>query len=55
MLDVMAVGHADGCVVLVDLKQDAAVMRLQHDDGAVSKAKDRVGDPCAAVMQKEFI
>jgi U3 small nucleolar RNA-associated protein 21 len=36
VLDVMAVGHADGCVVLVDLKQDVAVMRLQHDDGAVS-------------------
>lgn len=37
MLDMMAVGHADGCIVLVDLKRDVAVMRLQHDDGAVSR------------------
>ena len=28
VLDIVAVGHQDGCIVLLDLKQDASIMTL---------------------------
>eukprot|EP00037_Helgoeca_nana_P000952 m.24549 g.24549 ORF g.24549 m.24549 type:complete len:919 (+) comp11276_c0_seq1:225-2981(+) len=41
VLDVVAVGHEDGCVVLQDLKQDSVAMKLYQEGGAITAVSFR--------------